>query len=134
MPREGTADVRSNLRELLALASLLATHWDELDEIARQRTAAELKRIVDELARSTPSVEAKGATRSRTSGAVPRLTPRELEVLAALSSGRSTEEIARSLGITTATVRSHVKNIFTKLGAHSRVEAVLLALARPTGD
>jgi DNA-binding NarL/FixJ family response regulator len=56
------------------------------------------------------------------------LTPREIEVLEALTDGHSTTKIASLLGISTATVRTHVKSLLSKLGLHSRVEAVSLIL------
>lgn len=56
------------------------------------------------------------------------LTPRELEVLRALSVGGSTAEIAEQLRISATTVRSYVKSLLGKLGVHSRLEAVALLL------
>ncbi len=55
------------------------------------------------------------------------LTGREREILRLLADGSSTVEIARALGIRPMTVQSHVKNILSKLGVHSKVEAVTLA-------
>jgi len=52
------------------------------------------------------------------------LTPRELEVLRAVATGADTRNIARLLGLSTATVRNHVRSILEKLGAHSRLQAV----------
>ena len=52
------------------------------------------------------------------------LTGREREVLAALSHGATTAAIALELGISPATVQTHVKNILGKLGVHSKVEAL----------
>lgn len=57
-----------------------------------------------------------------------RLTSREKEVLSQAVMGMKTTQIARSLCISTQTVRTHFKNIYPKLGVNSRVEAVLLAL------
>ena len=56
------------------------------------------------------------------------LTPRERQILGLLTEGLSTLEIAAVLGISTGTVQVHVKNILAKLGLHSKVEAVRLAL------
>lgn len=56
------------------------------------------------------------------------LTPRELDVLALLVEGCSNEAIARRLAVAPNTVRTHVQNIFTKLGVHSRLEAVTVAV------
>ena len=52
------------------------------------------------------------------------LTPREWEVVDLLQAGESTESIAKSLVLSTETVRTHVKNILRKLGASTRLEAV----------
>jgi len=59
--------------------------------------------------------------------AIASLTPRELQVLHSLAGGLGTGDIAALLGITPLTVQSHVKNVLTKLGVHSKVEAVRLA-------
>ena len=56
-----------------------------------------------------------------------RLTPRELEVLAAMADGISNKAIARRLGISFHTVKFHVAAILAKLNADSRTEAVARA-------
>lgn len=55
------------------------------------------------------------------------LTPRERQVLDLLATGESKEAIAHRLFLSTNTVRNHIQNILTKLGAHSRLEAVAAA-------
>jgi DNA-binding NarL/FixJ family response regulator len=55
---------------------------------------------------------------------VPSLTPRELEVLAALADGASNKLIARRLGISFHTAKFHVAAVLEKLDADSRTEAV----------
>ena len=55
------------------------------------------------------------------------LTSRELEVLQLLAKGRSTEGIGDDLFISINTVRNHVANILSKLGVHSKLEAVAIA-------
>jgi DNA-binding NarL/FixJ family response regulator len=57
-----------------------------------------------------------------------RLTPREREVLALLVEGGDNGSIARALVISPQTARTHIQNVMVKLGAHSRLEAVALAL------
>lgn len=54
-----------------------------------------------------------------------RLTRREKEILECLSKGYLDKEIADVLGISAWTVHGHIKNLFEKLGVHSRIEAVL---------
>jgi two-component system, NarL family, response regulator LiaR len=55
------------------------------------------------------------------------LSPRERDVLASMVEGRRGREIAEDLMISTDTVRTHTRSIFTKLGVHSRLEAVSVA-------
>jgi DNA-binding NarL/FixJ family response regulator len=55
------------------------------------------------------------------------LTPRELEVLAAMADGASNKAIARRLGISFHTAKFHVAAILAKLDADSRTEAVARA-------
>jgi len=58
------------------------------------------------------------------------LTPRELEVLAALAEGSTNKAIARRLDISLHTVKFHVESLFRKLGARTRTEAVAKASER----
>ena len=59
-----------------------------------------------------------------------RLTPREREVLEALTKGARTNEIAEQLAISERTVKAHLASIYQKLGVESRTAAVALALRR----
>lgn len=56
------------------------------------------------------------------------LTEREREVLQLLAEGLGTAELAQRLVVSTHTVRNHVRNLTAKLGAHSKLEAVAVAL------
>jgi two-component system, NarL family, nitrate/nitrite response regulator NarL len=62
------------------------------------------------------------------------LTPRELDVLAAISAGLSNKAIARQLGISLHTVKFHIESLFRKLGARTRAEAVAKGLERRAGE
>jgi DNA-binding CsgD family transcriptional regulator len=55
------------------------------------------------------------------------LSPRELEVLRQLAAGRSNREIAAALFVAPGTVKAHLNHIFRKLGAASRLQAVVYA-------
>jgi DNA-binding NarL/FixJ family response regulator len=59
-----------------------------------------------------------------------QLTAREREVLGLMAGGFSGPDIARKLGISTNTVRTHIQSILTKLQVHSRLQAVAFALRR----
>jgi two-component system nitrate/nitrite response regulator NarL len=56
-----------------------------------------------------------------------RLTPREWEVLDLLCAGRTVDQIADELVLARDTVRTHVKRLLRKLGAHSQAEAISIA-------
>ena len=58
------------------------------------------------------------------------LTERELEVLKLIVAGNRNKEIGKLLSIAEGTVKYHVNNILTKLGASDRTQAVTLALQR----
>jgi PAS domain S-box-containing protein len=60
--------------------------------------------------------------------ALESLTPREREVLQALGQGLGSRAIAAHLNITIRTERNHVASILAKLGVHSQLQAVVLAL------
>lgn len=85
---------------------------DQVLNAARQLRNGELSRTVPSTAEDIEATD---------------LTDREREVLSLLAEGHSTEDMARSLSISPATVRNHVRNIFQKLQVHSRLEAVIYA-------
>jgi DNA-binding NarL/FixJ family response regulator len=60
--------------------------------------------------------------------AIEPLTPREIEVLRALTEGLATRDICERLLITPNTLRTHVQNVMGKLHVHSKLEAVAFAL------
>ncbi|MFE0378311.1 response regulator [Streptomyces inhibens] len=65
------------------------------------------------------------------------LTAREVEVLRLVAEGRSNPEIARTLHVSTATVKTHINNLFAKAGLRDRAQAIHYAyrhgLAQPPG-
>jgi DNA-binding NarL/FixJ family response regulator len=58
----------------------------------------------------------------------PDLTQREHEVLRLLASGRDLTFISREMSISVHTCRGHVKNLLAKLGVHSQLQAVVVAM------
>ena len=57
------------------------------------------------------------------------LTPRAVEVLALLAAGQANKEIARALGVSPNTVKTHLARLYEKLGATSRTAAIAQARA-----
>lgn len=55
------------------------------------------------------------------------LSPRECEILQLLADAQSTSDISDQLHLSVHTVRNHIKQVLTKLGAHSQLEAVVIA-------
>jgi DNA-binding NarL/FixJ family response regulator len=87
--------------------------------LLRQSTAAK-----------TATVPMDGAYVMARDGGDALLTPREREILNGLAGGNSYQALARTLNISTDTVRFHIRNIYRKLHAHSQSEAVAKALRK----
>lgn len=68
------------------------------------------------------------ATVTNEAAAFARLTAAELNVLRMLSTGGTTEEIAKTLCISASTVRNHIQHVLVKLGVRSKLRAVSIAL------
>jgi PAS domain S-box-containing protein len=75
-----------------------------------------LNLIQERLAAATPTSESDA-----------ELTRRELEILRLLATGADTKTAADGLHVSPATIRNHVQNILSKLGVHSRLQAVAYA-------
>src|SRR4029453_12548868 len=80
--------------------------------------------VIVEIARRVAAARGRGDDRKRGEP----LTPRELEVLRALTDGLSTPEICEKLYIAPNTLRTHVQNIMGKLRVHSKLEGGAFAL------
>ena len=96
-------------------------HRDEL--VAAIRSAARGETVL------APPVAARLLGRMRT-GTPDLLTPRELQVLAAVGRGLSNPDIGRELFIGEATVKTHLVRVFQKLGVDDRTRAVTVAIER----
>jgi DNA-binding CsgD family transcriptional regulator len=81
------------------------------------------------LALARPHVAELHTRRDRELRGEPNLTPRQWEVLRRVATGASNTKIARDLGLSEATVRKHLENVFVRLGVQSRTEAVARVLA-----
>jgi DNA-binding CsgD family transcriptional regulator len=87
------------------------------------------QRAVSVAGSSTPGVRPwTSAAPERPAILVEPLTDRELEVLSLVAAGRSNEGIAGSLFVSVNTVKTHLKNVYGKLGVSSRTQATARAL------
>lgn len=120
----------SNADENILVAALdagasgfVTKHKPAAEVTAAVRAAAKGEMLVstDMLARLLPRLHRQ----SQPTGYA--LTARELEVLGLLAEGTPNHELAARMGISRNTVRNHVQNLLTKLGVHSRLEAVAMA-------
>jgi DNA-binding NarL/FixJ family response regulator len=110
-PNEGLEDLRSLLVRIAAGERVLLK-------------AATLAQIASSLNDSSPGPANGSGT----------LTSRESQVLECFAKGLSREEIASLLGISRATLRTHVQNILRKLGLHSISQAASLAVRDDPGN
>lgn len=61
-----------------------------------------------------------------------RMTPRQLEIMLMLAEGKVNKQIAYELDLSTATVKVHIRNAITRLGAKNRMNAVAMVVASST--
>ncbi|HKS43749.1 MAG TPA: response regulator transcription factor [Amycolatopsis sp.] len=91
------------------------------------------RRLLDAMADRLPDPGDRSGP--RTDQRLSRLTEREIEVLVELAGGLSNTEIGMRLGVSEATVKTHVGRVLNKLGLRDRVQAVVFAyevgLVRP---
>ena len=74
-----------------------------------------------------PRVRTRGRMRPQPKNPLDELSPREKEIAARIAGGQSTRQMAFAMNITVGTVRTYVKNVLAKLGAHSRLQLAALA-------
>ena len=88
-----------------------------------------LSDVVQRVARGERVVERAPSARRVAFEAASLLTARERTVMAKLVEGKDTAQLAQELNITYATARTHIQNVLTKLGVHSKLELVAFAVA-----
>lgn len=100
--------------------------------LTKDRAADELFHAIDTVGRGEVSLtsEALQEVLQRHLEPAPEvaLSDRELEIVRLLAAGRSNKDIATELFLSPNTVRNHVQRISKKLGAHSRLETVVLSV------
>jgi NarL family two-component system response regulator LiaR len=142
-PAAGTAGVLAQLREAAPQAKLVVV-TDELDGrlaravvshgvsgvILKSAALGDAIGILKQVLAGQSSFPSVLLERLRERSCENELSPRQLEVLERLALGRSNEEIARELFISTNTVKFHLRAIYERPSVHNRVEAARLLAAR----
>ncbi|MFF0434320.1 response regulator transcription factor [Streptomyces sp. NPDC004327] len=116
--------VRDEVRRLMAEREEMRQAYGELRELAPKVTDPELR---ERLRAVCGRLENASGAADR--GAAPGvlLTPRETDVLAAVASGATNAVVAERLGLRPETVKGYLRAAMRKLGAHTRLEAVVAA-------
>jgi DNA-binding NarL/FixJ family response regulator len=101
---------------------------DDLVDVIKRAAAGEMVLPSGNISEVLTNLQRAANSRSDAGRLLAQLTRRELGVLRMIAQGRSTAEIAKDLFISPFTVQTHVKNILAKLGVHSKLVAVTIAL------
>jgi DNA-binding NarL/FixJ family response regulator len=91
---------------------------------------AGIRSVADGQTALSPSVAARLVQRMRAPAPEAVLTAREIDVLQLVARGNSNKQVAAVLGIGESTVKTHLLNVFEKLGVADRTRAVTLAMER----
>lgn len=105
-----------------------------LDPAVQQRLLSAAARAPQEQASGTAAGFAAPLPAGPAGPAADELTPREAEVLRLIAAGQSNREIARTLFVSEATVKTHVNRIFAKTGSRDRAQATRYAYTHGYGD
>jgi DNA-binding NarL/FixJ family response regulator len=110
------------------VASLAATQAGVAGFVGKDQELDRIATALDAIAARRPPPRPRPLT------AAAALTPREAEVLKRIAAGQGTKAMAGEMNVTTETLRTYVKNVLAKLGAHSRLEAAALVSGPDPGE
>ena len=100
----------------------------ELAEAVRRAYRGEPLHASGDVESSLRRLRRRRAIDGNLSDRVARLTPREIEILQRMAQGTTPEQIATDLGMSRHTLRTHTQNVLTKLGVHTKLDAIVAAL------
>jgi len=123
-------DKAEHARAIEAGAAGVLHKSSEVEDImgaARRLAAGETLISPDELAEMLRLAGQSRDGRREARANIEQLTPREMQVLRALAEGLTNRQIAERLHMSVDTERTHMMNILSKLGVHSRLQALLFA-------
>ena len=121
-------------RELwLSVSTILVpSTWSELSVMIHLirdiTTHKRIESLVGELTGEVAELTSKSRGSEKHPAHEVEVTDRERQILLAMSSGKTSPEIAELLSISPSTVRNHIHHILSKLGVRNRLEAVILSL------
>lgn len=138
MPRMGGVDaIRAMLRDRPDLRVIALTSFDDV-EMQRATEAGALGCLLKDVGRDSLFAAVRDAAAGRppqdqmVTAHIDRepLSVRELQVLRLVADGLTNQSIARTLLISTSTVKTHLEHLFAKLGVRGRAPAVRVAIER----
>ena len=103
-----------------------ATAAGAIAYVSKSSSPEQLGRAVEAAARAEAFID-PAVPRGR-SGARPRLTKRQREILQLIADGNRTHQVAKRLGLSGETVKTHTKQLLARLGARDRAHAVAIGL------
>jgi DNA-binding NarL/FixJ family response regulator len=120
-------DDTENLRRCLeaGAAGVLLKGTLDLDLVQALRDVRDGRLVVD--AGIARALETASGLLKTDGASYPQLRPREVDVLRLMAAGMTTKDIAEQLDLTVNTVRSYTQALMEKLGAHTRVQAIVYA-------
>lgn len=119
--------VKISARAVDVSASAMPTTADGAEGLIRAVFEARFRRLLPDRNGRRPALPSSMRRPADDTRRSP-LTPRELQVLQGVADGLSSKHIAEHLGVSVHTVRTHVQRVLAKLGAHTRVRAIAVAL------
>lgn len=147
MPDMDGAEATAAIRKTLPDAKILIlTTFGTSGELSRAVSAgatgavtknianAELVAAIHDTAEGRPHFSPEIRQALDDAAALPDFTRRQLEVLKSITRGLSNDDIARQLGLSKTRIKQHLNEIYDKLGAANRAEAVAIAMRLPGFD
>lgn len=122
------ADDAEGEAAIIGLADILA-HYEHEQPVAAEEMLSSARRVGlkgESLRKVLYEIPLNGTDRARHSDPCP-LSKREQDVLKLLADGKVYKQIAMDLDLSTSTVRTHLHNVYGKIGAVDRAQAVLMA-------